>query len=197
MADLLGDGDLEARLGRDLTTAEAERSPAICADVSASIRLYTGQTFELTETTELVKIRRSGVAILSQRPVVSIESVVDHNDNDMTYTWIEGDDRIHLSPQVPDTFSWVPYRTPLSKVRVSYEHGYEEIPDAVVGVACSIALRALGQQPTDGGTVEEQIDDYRYRLGSAAGAGGFGLLPDERAALEPYRRSLGGFRVAS
>jgi hypothetical protein len=196
MADLLTDGDLEARLGRDLTATEAERAPAVIADVSASIRLYTGQTFELTETTELVKIRRTGVAILSQRPVVSITEVKDHNDNDVTHTWIEGDDRVHLSPQVPDDFAWVPYRNPLSKVRVTYEHGYEEIPPAVVGVACSIALRALGQTPTDGGTVEEQIDDYRYRLGSAAGAGGFGLLPDERATLEPYRRPLGGFRVA-
>lgn len=197
MADLTTDGDLEARLGRDLTDDEAERTPAIHADVAASIRFYTGQTFDLEETTELVKIRRTGAAILSQRPVVEVSAVVDHNANDVTFTWLEGDDRVHLSPQVPDTFSWVPYRTPLRKVRVTYEHGYETIPPAVVGVACSIALRALGQTPTDGGTVEEQIDGYRYRLGSAAGAGGFGLLPDERSALEPYRRTIGGFRVAS
>lgn len=197
MADLISDGDLEARLGRDLTDAEAERSPAVCADVSASIRLYTGQSFELVETTEVVKIRRSGVAILSQRPVTEVSTVVDHNDNELTFSWLEGDDRIHLSPQVPDSFSWVPYTTPLNKVRVTYEHGYETIPSAVVGVACSVALRALGQTPTDGGTVEEQVDGYRYRLGSAAGAGGFGLLPDERSALEPYRRTIGGFRVAS
>ncbi len=196
MANLLTDGDLEARLGRDLTDEEAERSPAIAEDVSASIRAYTGQTFDLEETTELVKIRRTGVAILTQRPVVSITEVKDHNDNDVTYTWITSDDRVHLSPQVPDTFSFVPYSTPLSKVLVTYEHGYETIPAAVVGVACSVALRALGQAPTDGGMVEEQIDSYRYRLGSAAGSGGFGLLPDEKATLEPYRRTLGGFRVA-
>jgi hypothetical protein len=197
MADLATSDDLEVRLGRSLTNVESERAEGILADVSAAIRAYTGQTFEVVETTEVVKIRSSGVAILSQRPVLEVSTVADHNENDVTFSWLEGDDRIHLSPQVPDTFSFVPYRTPLRKVRVTYEHGYETVPPVVVGVACSIALRALGQTPTDGGTVEEQIDDYRYRLGSAAGAGGFGLLPDERAALDPFRRTLGGFRVAS
>lgn len=194
---LFTDSDLAARLGRDLTSAEEERTAAIAEDVSASIAIYTGQTFELAETTELVKIRRSGVAILSQRPVVSVTSVLDHNDGDVAYTWLEGDDRIHLSPQVPNDFLWVPYTTPLRKVRVTYEHGYETVPAAIVGVAAGIALRTLGQNPTEGGTVEEQIDGYRYRLGSASGAGAYGLLPDEKGILDAFRRPLGGFRVAS
>lgn len=196
MEPLISSDDVEARLGRAIASDEEDRVVALIADVSASIRTYTGQSFSLLETAELVKVRRTGSALLSQRPVVSITSVKDHNDNDVSYQWFESDDRIHIGLRPLDDFTWVPYSTPLRKVLVTYEHGDETVPDVIIGIAAAIVCRTLGHASTDAGVVEEQIDGYRYRLASASGAGAYGLLADEKVALDGYRRVLGGFKVA-
>ena len=76
MVSLATSADLEARLGRDLTDAEATRVDALLADASAMIRAYTGQTFALVEDDE-VTLRGSGGTIrLPQRPVTAVASVV-------------------------------------------------------------------------------------------------------------------------
>lgn len=186
--------DLEGRLGRDLTGDELVRATAILDDVSASVILYAGQTFTTDETTQRFKIR-NGVVRLSQRPVVGVSAVVDLNENDVAYEWDQAD-RLDVTTQVFDSWSMEPYRNGLKYVDVTYEHGYEIVPQVIVGVVSNIALRTLGQTPTESGVVSEEIDGYAYRLGSAAGSGGFGMLPDEKATLDRYRRQLGNIRVA-
>lgn len=183
--------DLEARLGRDLTHAETTRAEALLEDVSASVVLYTGQTFALTETTIRLKVGTSGVVRLPQRPVVAVDEVKDLNDNDVDFFW-DTRDRIEVRRQVFDSWSMEPYRFGLRYVDVTYEHGYEDTPPAIVGLICAIVLRTLGQDPTEGGTVSETIDNYSYRLSSASGAGAYGLLSDEKSTLDHYRRNAGG-----
>lgn len=186
--------DLEARLGRELTVLELVRAEALLADASGSVILYTGQEFVESETTATFAIRR-GVIRLPQRPVTEVASVEDSDSNALTYQWDEGTDRIDVSAQVPNTFAWVPYRNPLRRATVTYTHGYTLIPDAVIGVVCSIVLRALGQSATDAGITQESIDGYSYSRGTIAAAGAFGLLPDEKATLDVYRRVGGTIEV--
>lgn len=182
--------DVAARLGRCLTGDEATRMEAILDDASASVRAYTGQQFTEATSTETFRVRRN-VVVLPQRPVTDVA-----NAGGAYFRW-DGDDRVHFSLGSTDTFEWEPWigggpRT----VEITYTHGYDEIPADIVGVVCSIALRAFGRRPEDGGLQQESIAGYSYSVGSAGAAGGFGLLPDERAVLDRYRRTGGWVDVS-
>lgn len=188
--------DVENRLGRDLTDEETARLPFIIDDVSAAVIGYTGQSFELDTTTIRLKVKY-GVVRLPQRPVVSVDSVETVAGADVSYTW-DTRDRLDIPGcGTPiNAFEVEPFRHPLNYVNVTYEHGYTETPPDVVGVVCSIILRTLGQAPTDGAVISESIDDYTYRLGSTGAAGAFGLLADERATLDRYKRAGGSMVLA-
>lgn len=186
--------DLEDHLGRSLTDDEVVRADALIGDTSANISGYTGQTF--TEDTTTARLRlRQGFVILPQRPVTAVDSVEDVHGNSLSFTW-DGVDRVYLASQVLDSFGWEPYLHPIRHVDVTYDHGYETVPADVVGVGCSVVLRALGRVPTDGAVVSESIDDYSYRIGTTGAAGAFGFLPDERATLDRYRRVGGSIALA-
>lgn len=199
MTALISAADLEARLGRDLTETEENRVDALLADVTAAVTAYTGQSFTTETTTQRVKIRGAGseaFVILPQRPVSAVDTVEDMNGTTLpVWTWDEGD-RVYLSRQVWSDFQWEPYRRPLNFVKVTYTHGHDSVPADVVGVAASMALRALGLDPLESSITQEAVDGYMYQRGSAGAAGGFGLLPDERAVLDRYRREFGNIRVA-
>lgn len=187
--------DLEDRLGRELTESEAARADAILDDVSAAVILYTGQTFTEATTTIRLKVKY-GVVRLPQRPVTEVDAVEDLNGNDVTFEW-DTRDRIDVTISGwLNSFEMEPYRLPQRYVNVTYTHGYATVPDAIVGVVCSIALRTLGQSPTDGAVVSESIDDYSYRIGAAGAAGAYGLLQDERESLNRYRRAGGSMSLA-
>lgn len=186
--------DIEARLGRALTDQEMVRVGPLLADASVSVRGYTGQ--EITQGTSTTRLKiRNGFVVLPQRPVTDVTAVADGNANPATYTW-DGNDRVTVATQVFDPWSMEPYRLSLQYVDVTYVHGYTSIPDDIRGVVCGIVLRAIGQAPEDAGTISESIDQYSYRLGSAAAAGGYGLLQDERNVLDRYRRVGGSMRLA-
>lgn len=178
--------DLEARTGLTLTQARAE---ALLDDASARVRSYTGQQFTSDTTTDRLRVRNGRVR-LPQRPVTAVTSVLDLNAVAVTYTRVN--DIVVLDAGVPDTWAWEPRTTGLLYVDVTYEHGYEddEIPDIIVAVVCQIAGRAYGSPSSDSGVQSESLGSYSYALGAAAGAGPLGLLADERAALDPFRRDL-------
>jgi len=180
--------DLEARLGRELTASEAARATAVLDDVSASIRARTGQTFE-NGTHELRARVKRGMVRLSQRPVHDVTAVTDRFDTAVTYEW-DGLDRVYVDTQC------LAGRAPVQVVDVTYEAGPDEVPADIVGVACSVALRTIGADPLEGGVVSESIDGYSYRLGSASGAGSYGLLPAEADVLARYTRPYGNIQVA-
>lgn len=185
MADLAYDTDVIDRLGRGLTTVEAIRLVGILHDASAAVRRYIPQEIEAGTSTVTLKVRRGKVR-LPQRPVNTITTVVDENANPVLYTIL--DDVITVSPNVPDTWAWVPWANGYQTVTVTYTHGYATIPDDIIGVVCSIAIRALGRKPEDSGITNESIQGYSYSLGTAGAAGGFGMLPDEKAILDVYKR---------
>lgn len=182
--------DCELRLGRALSSTEARRVDVLLADASATIRAYTGQTISQDTTTDRVKVRRTKIR-LPQRPVTAVDAIADRNGTALTYTWLGGDEiQLGLLSSLYD-WAWEAWSTELGAVDVTYTHGHDPIPDDVVGVCASVALRALGQTPTESGFTARSIEGYSEQFGSTGAAGPFGLLPDERFILDRYRRRAG------
>ena len=173
--------DLAGRLGRALSTAESDRAELLLADASAAVRSYTGQQLGLGEATSRLRVK-DGAVRLPQRPVIDVTAVADTDGNDLDVTWVAGD-RIALTGT---TAEWVD---------VTYSFGYEEVPSEIVAVVCQIAGRAFGRPPDETGMQSETIGQYSYTVGAAAAAGGLGMLADERAVLDRYRRVGGLVRV--
>jgi hypothetical protein len=186
MDALASPDDLLARLGREFSDSEGARVSALLDDVSATVRAYTGQQFTLDTTTERVRVRNGSIT-LPQRPVVSVDAVADTSGNDIEFTYVMGD-RMQVSGQVPDAWSYVPYRDGLQAVDVTYAHGYETVPADIVAVVCQIAARALGRAADEAGMTQESIEGYSYSIGAAAAAGPMGMLSDECMVLDRYRR---------
>lgn len=184
--------DVVERLGRALTSEEAAKVGALILDASSSVIAYAGQAFTLHETTGLLRIRNREV-VLPQRPVSAVTSIVDQFGNTLPFIWIEGDTTVTLASSTwlnAFELNILPW-TRIAKVNVTYTHGYYAIPDDVVGVVCQIVGRALGTPSTDAGLTSETIAGYAYTQGAAAGAGPFGMLPDEKRILDRYRTLVG------
>jgi len=181
--------DLEARLGRALTTDEATRAAKLLTDASAMVRTHTHQDITRSTTTQRVKqiavpelvgsVCWPGFLRLPQRPVNSIVSVTDIDGNVLIsgtdYRWVGGQKVAIFYP---------------SYVDVSYNHGLDSLNDdrgvldAVAGIVCQIVGRALGRPADETALSQETVDGYSYTVGAAASAGPFGVLDDEKAALD-------------
>lgn len=200
LPDLASLEDVADRLGRDLTVDEQRIVTRLLTDASAAVRLYTGQDFSLV-TDDVVTLRiRNGKARLPQRPVVAVTSATFAaitGTQTPAFFWFDGIQTIILNPNVPDLFGWEPFRFDVPTVRVTYTHGYttDELPPALVGLVVQIVGRALGTELINSGIRQESIDNYQYALGSAGAAGGFGLLPAEKDALDRFRRQGGVVQV--
>lgn len=187
---LITASDVAFRLTRDLTAQEAERLTFIIKDVSAAIRREARQ--QISRNTSTIKVTsRAGRLALPEHPVVSITSVIDYAGHAITYSWYAGwgeivvDSSMLLNSWEVEPFS---FSNPTLPATVTYVHGYNPVPDDILGVACSMAARALGATPTDAGVTSESLGSYSVTYGSAAAAGGFGMLDAERAIVRAYRR---------
>jgi hypothetical protein len=181
--------DLVERLGRDLTEQETIRSQTLLLDASSAVRAAAGGQ-EISEATSdaFVFPRRERI-MLPQVPVTAVNSVKNVIGTDITFSWYAGftayvgwDAYLNQFDVEPFYF---PARVPLV---VNYTHGYAVVPDEIVAVVCGIAARALGQPPDTTGVIQESLGGYAYTLGSAAAAGGLGMLDSERAIALRYAR---------
>lgn len=188
MDPLATTSDLELLLGRSLTTEEETRCNGLLPIASAAVRKQSTQDFTQLSTTVRLK-SRIGIYRLPQRPVTEITSVQDIDGNDVGYAW-EGLEVIDatLTGALYTFERVVPVRNPPMTVDITYEHGYETIPDDIIGVVCQVVLRSLGQHPENSGIQQEAIAGYSYSIGSAAAAGAVGFLPAEIEILNRYRR---------
>ncbi len=181
---LITTDQVASRLGRALTDVETARLPFIAADVSATIRGYTGQTI-----TQQVHVSRvlvlDGAFRLPERPVVSVASIATVDGTAVTGWGWDGLEMVEWVT-APVTLVSTPSRL---WVDVTYTAGWEEVPDAIVGVGCAIAVRALTVQPDSVALQSESIGGYSYQRGGAAANGSFGLLLGERQILDRYRRT--------
>lgn len=200
MAGLASIGDMEARLGRELETdQQVARVEALLADASAAVRSYTGQQFTRATTTDRLTPPVRGPVVLPQRPVNDVTAVASVLGVAQQFLW-DGLNLyvgtylagviINLAEAYYDggRYYGSNRRQPID---VTYDHGYSVIPGDVVAVVCQMAGRAFGRPLEDSGVQQESIGGYAYTTGVAAAAGGVGMLRDERAVLDAYRRQAG------
>lgn len=193
--------DLNARFALDVDTG---RAATLLDDASAAIRAYTGQQFTAATSTHRFKVRHvtlenggygSHMARLRQRPVTAVTAAKSVSGLDIPFVW-DGEERVYLWTTLYGPSGGWEYGLPRvlhNRVDITYTHGYDQVPDVVVAVCCSMAARALSV-PADQGLIQETIGDYSYRRSQPVG-GAVGMLPDERAALDVYRRAAGTVRL--
>lgn len=189
--------DLESRYLGTIDSADQPRVLSLLADASAVVRRYTRQQFTKAQTTE--RIRPVGYRlILPQRPVISVDSigVVDAYQQGQVLPiplgaalWDGGQELwfgqtnsvINLPEEVLALWE---YATPL--VEVVYTHGYEQSPDIVVAVVCSMVLRAV-DLPSASGMQSQSVGPFRYQLSATAQDGIMSLTASERESLDVFR----------
>jgi len=202
VASLADDSDLEARLGRDLTTAEAARSTALLADASALIRRYTKRRFEAVANAE-VELRPVGSLLrLPGRPVTAVDQVeqigtagsADRVMGVSEWAW-DGIDLIELWPCPVALLGVLPTSTYADTYRVTYDYGSATVPDDVVAVCCRMVLAILTAPTMAQGLVQERIGQYSYQFGQAPGQASPGatvrMTDVDRDDLRHYRRTAG------
>lgn len=164
--------DVEVRLGRAFTSDEAARVHVLLEDASALVRRYTRQDFAPATTSTVVLRESAGVVRLPQRPVTAVTSVVLIGLNgtpDITtvgWGW-DGLDVVDVSgwdnaivnlPEWVHDRSWLP-----ATYRVTYTHGYAEVPADIVAVVCGMVGRTMSAPTTQSGITSETIGSYSYR----------------------------------
>jgi len=120
--------DVEARLGRELTTSEDSQATAWLIDASAMFVQRARQKFEVSESTVRL-FPRDGIVRLVQRPVIEVTSVTDIDGSEIDFTY-DG----HQSIYELGTYS---------PVIVTYDHGSDTIPEDVVAVVAGMVVRTL------------------------------------------------------
>lgn len=164
--------DLEARSPTPLP-GPPERVDAMLADASAAVRAYSTQEFTRSTTTAWLKVRQP--LRLPQRPVNDVVDVVDPAGEPVDFAW-DGLDTIDVDP----------FNT---TVAVTYDHGYDEVPDEIVAIVCSITARALATTPGSSAVTQESITNYSVSYGPVSASGTQGLFAAEAAILDRYKRS--------
>jgi hypothetical protein len=189
--------DLSDRLGRSLTTDETSRADKLCEDASSPIRSYTRQTITRVAA-DVVTLRVIGGQVrLPQRPADRPTHLTFTDEyTNLTQTlqgWtFDGYDTLDLTYRGYIGNVSSRWGLHVHTVTVTYSHGYEEIPDDIVTVACGIALRGLMGPGFDAmGVSQEIIGNYSYRTQDGHSAGLATLTPDDRDTLDVYRRRTG------
>ena len=166
--------DVEARLGRSLTTAEEAKATAWLEDASALFVNRSEQKFELAESTVRL-FPKDGVVRLLQRPVISITSVTDINGVEVDYTW---DGRQTLF----DVWTYLP-------VVINYEHGSADIPADVVAVVAGMVARTISIAPdAAAGITKSTTGPFSQEFASWAVGSQVMLSPAEQAIADSYRQ---------
>jgi hypothetical protein len=137
---------------------------------------------------------------LPQRPIVVDDThpltVVElFGIADQEYTALEGRDFTRIGTELTRGEAWWaptrlmgwPFMRPMGiwaqRVRVTYSHGYAEVPDDVVDVVLDLAQMNMTNPQ---GLRSESIDDYS-RTFAAETIGGALLTADHKEALRVYR----------
>lgn len=195
--------DLVARLGRTFTDTESERARVLLADASALVRRHTRQHLSYVEHDRVVLRPVDEQLRLPQRPIHTVAEVVAVSSPpavDLPVTGWSFDGRETVQLECARLQLSLPAGR-LEEVcaypgtyRVTYSHGYQPVPDDIVGVVCAVVARTLTAPAAAAGVISETIGAYSYRLTDTAAAGasvGVQLLSADTDALRPYRRTIG------
>lgn len=189
MADLFTLAELASYLQRDIDTATATLAQSAGQGL---VRAYTRQNIDTrTYTSTRVPVTIHGeryTVLLPQRPVTAVTSVTVNGTAYVAgadYTWDGVNARLWLRYLAGSSTSFIDEWWAV----VTYTAGYATVPDAVKGVALSVAGRAYDNPR---GIRSEAIDDYSAtRAGADDDLAGVTLTAAEMAALRPYRAGAG------
>ena len=168
--------DVEADMGRALTTSEAARVSAILDKASELFRIEAKREFTPGESTQRLRVFGDEV-VLPDRPVIEVTSVTDDDVRAIGYTY--------AAPGILTLNRRVKFAT------VTYEHG-GGVPDLVRLTIASIARQVLN---TDDharagatGSMEVTGPFTTQRSYAVWAQGGTARLsPDDRATARRYR----------
>lgn len=155
------------------TTGDAESFGLTVTDAallraSTRVRSFVGQ--QISDGTSTVTARGTLVR-LPQRPVRSITSVVDEDDNPVEYT-LSGGGVLEVQDRC--------------EVTIEYVHGFEDgtMPDELVEVVCTIAARLESVDPAlASGVTQEQSGSASQTFGWDAWKAQSSLTAEEKAVL--------------
>lgn len=192
MASLAGIADA-ARLGYTLAAGQEE---SLLARATARIRRAAGQ--QISSMTSTVRCRvEDGTAILPGPPITAVASVVrlaeDGGAAVTGWRW-DGRERVHgisAWPLASAGFYYshqYPQACRPADVDVTYTHGLATIPDELLDLVCSVAVRLGSSGSSDATGMEagirsESIDDYSVTYASDVLTTASKLLPGEESAL--------------
>lgn len=168
---------------------------------SARVRRYTRQdiTFVADDMVELsggeraLRLPQYPLVVDDSHPLAIVE-IADFSGIEWVAT--EGQDYSRLGNELTRGYPWQaparlmgwPWNRPQGvwapKVRVTYSHGYDEVPDDIVDVVLDLATMNLSNP---GNLREVAIDDYRQVFASES-IGGARLSRSHKEDLRSYRR---------
>lgn len=207
MPDLATVTDLEDRLGRSLTTAEAAKAPAMLGDASGLLRRYCRMTFT-TSTNATIVLRPVGNELkLPNRPVLAVDQVeqigtAGTSDRVMAVDeWeFDGIDRVTVhSLWTPRLFGIV--GSYADTYRVVYDSGDVTVDPSIVSRCCAMVFRVLLAPTAAEGLIQEHIGKYGYQYGQAPGQASPGavvkLTKEDKDALADlgYRTRAGTIQL--
>lgn len=190
----------------DLTTAGATGTSAqldlALRRASARVRRYTRQTITLVENETVLLAGGETTLRLPQRPLVvdgthplTVIELADGGGADLTV--VEDRDYTRLGSELTRGEPWVAQDRLMGwpgrrvrgvwapRVRVTYSHGYAEVPDDIVDIVLDLATMNLSN-PENLRSVA--IDDYSRTFASET-IGGARLSKGHKDDLRPYRRA--------
>jgi hypothetical protein len=197
--------DIAARLGRELTQAEAIRAPVLLADASAQIRRYCRRDFlQHVSETGIFRAHDSEILLPDQTTtevsaVVAVGSDfgggVDLPDIPITWYIYDGIDRIRVDVGT-DFIINLPYIYWDSDLypqtfKVTRTYGYASYPDDV-NMVCAVAAMSVLTAPTQAaGVIGETVGPYSYRMERSGGGVAVALTAADLAQLKDYRLTAG------
>lgn len=174
--------DLSARVVGGIADVDVLRADAALTDASAAFRVWARQDITAGTTTDLLIAVLDGAIRLPQGPVAAISSITDLYGGQVTYNWFSGQ-VVMVWPLLPD-FGAHPHLAPPEvqlQVKVTYDHGFDEIPAEVVSIVCAMAARGMSRPAESANVTGKKIDGYEETYG--AGAAGSLYLTDEEQKL--------------
>lgn len=187
--------DVAARMPRPMTTDEQTRATTLLIDASSRVRSHTRQTFTLGQSTNVIS-PTDGQIVLPQRPVVSVDSLGRVNADGKTIlpysVWtFDGIATIMLGPptaiiNAPEVWTDSDWFWRNVTYQVTYTHGYDVIPEDVVGVTAGMVMRVL-MAPGAPGVIGETIGGYSYRIADGYPTAVVAMTDEDREILKPYR----------
>lgn len=175
--------DVVKALGRGLTTSEAEQVDGHLMKVSELFRLEAHQQLTSGRSTNRLRVT-AGAVTLPQRPVKAVLSVDGSLGSDYTLFG----QRLEVPAQT-GTF-----------VQVTYDHGYEEIPELVVLTVAGVVAQLFEADPRARAGVTQRGETrgpFSVQETYAAWAQGAAprLAPDDRAVAQSFRVTSYGLIV--